>query len=487
MRDSVSNHQQSVRTPASAIWRHHHHRTFRPMLNLAQLQELIFICTPDDTSETGRKGKKRSASPRSNGKRPSKRARTSTGSVYNNDKDDSETSSSETLTPPEIGDGSYPQLKYNKAFFRAPAETVPIIRHLLEIQYTGATNADNSEVGEYDGAWKAEEKEFRAALVDLSSGLSEPRIIDLGSARLVEYEGHLVGVSDVLTKHTKEDVWLFLSPALTEGIDHDALDLSSSTVVDLLLASDLLRLADKVSLDARLRAVILPSGACDSNADDLPFRLQVELNIGLCLPQFFEPFSGKVTKKHVTLVEDAQRCLLHFAYGTNIPPPPPSFEGATNMSYFYSILGPAPSLESKVAEDAMQPVFLNPTLLPFQRRSVGWLLNREGKAVTQSGAIVPKTSSNEFSFWDTIEEGNHTWYYNRVSGVLSTTPPSVSASLGGILAEEPGLGKTLETIAMILLNPASEDRNPTLTRWDPEARLQVKAIKVSLSHDSVTR
>lgn len=482
MRDSVSNHQQSLRTPASAIWRYHHHRTFRPMLNLAQLKELILISTPDDTSETVWKGKKRSASPRSNGKRPSKRARTSTGSVHNHDKDDSESSSSETLTPPTLSgvDGSYPQLKYNKAFFRSPAETVPIIRHLLEIQYTGATNADNNEEGDCNGGWKSEEEEFRAALVDLSSGFSEPRIIDLGGARLVEYDGHLVGVSDVLTRHTKEDGWLFLAPALTEGIDHDALDLSSSTVADLLLASDFLRLADKVSLNARLRAVILPSGPCDSNADDLPFRFQVELNIGLCLPQFFAPFSGKVNKKHVTLVEDAQRCLLHFAYGTNIPPPPPSFEGATNMSYFYSILGPAPSLESKLAEDAMQPVLLNPTLLPFQRRSVGWLLNREGKAVTQSGAIVLKTSSNEFSFWDTIEEGNHTWYYNRLSGVLSTTPPSVSASLGGILAEEPGLGKTLETIAMILLNPAPEDRNPTLTRWDPEARLQVKAIKTSL-------
>jgi E3 ubiquitin-protein ligase SHPRH len=459
------------------------------MLNLAQLQDLILISTPNDASETVWKGKKRSASPRSSGKRPSKRAKTSTGSVHNHDRDDSDTSSSETLTPPALSgvDGSYPQLKYNRAFFCMQAETVPIIRHLLEIQYTGATNADNSEEGECNAGWKAEEEEFRAALVDLNSGLSEPRIIDLGSARLVEYEGHLVGVSDVLSRHTKEDGWLFLAPALTEGIDHDAHDLSSSTVADLLLASDFLRLAGKVSLHARLRVVILPSGSCDSNADDLPFRLQVELNLGLCLPQFFEPFSGKTNKKHVTLAEDAQRRLLHFAYGTNTPPLPPSFEGATNMSYFYSILGPAPSLESNLAEDAMQPILLNPTLLPFQRRSVGWLLNREGKAVTQSGAIVPQTSSNEFSFWDTIEEGNHTWYYNRLSGVLSTIAPSVSASLGGILAEEPGLGKTLETIAMILLNPAPEDRNPTLTRWDSAARLEVKAIKVSLSHDSVTR
>jgi E3 ubiquitin-protein ligase SHPRH len=50
--------------------------------------------------------------------------------------------------------------------------------------------------------------------------------------------------------------------------------------------------------------------------------------------------------------------------------------------------------------------------------------------------------------------------------------------LGGILAEEPGLGKTLETIGLIMLNPAPKDRNPSVTYWDEASQLEIKKIKV---------
>lgn len=46
-----------------------------------------------------------------------------------------------------------------------------------------------------------------------------------------------------------------------------------------------------------------------------------------------------------------------------------------------------------------------------------------------------------------------------------------------VSTEEPGLGKTLECIALILLNPGI-GRNPTVTRWDPEAKVEVKQITV---------
>lgn len=42
------------------------------------------------------------------------------------------------------------------------------------------------------------------------------------------------------------------------------------------------------------------------------------------------------------------------------------------------------------------------------------------------------------------------------------------------------LGKTLEVISLLLLNPASPERTPQLTRWDPEAKVQVKAVKTTL-------
>lgn len=41
------------------------------------------------------------------------------------------------------------------------------------------------------------------------------------------------------------------------------------------------------------------------------------------------------------------------------------------------------------------------------------------------------------------------------------------------------MGKTLECIALILLNPGI-GRNPTVVRWDPEAKVEVKQIKVGV-------
>jgi len=59
---------------------------------------------------------------------------------------------------------------------------------------------------------------------------------------------------------------------------------------------------------------------------------------------------------------------------------------------------------------------------------------------------------------------------------------TIERSFGGILAEEPGLGKTLEIVALILLNPAPEDRAPRMIRWDPLAGLNIKAVKVRLTN-----
>ena len=67
-----------------------------------------------------------------------------------------------------------------------------------------------------------------------------------------------------------------------------------------------------------------------------------------------------------------------------------------------------------------------------------------------------------------------------LSGELSANPPNTPLALfGGILAEEPGLGKTVEMITLILLNPAPPGYNPTSTRWDPQPSLEIKAVKVS--------
>ncbi|KAJ6581273.1 SNF2 family N-terminal domain-containing protein [Mycena capillaripes] len=212
----------------------------------------------------------------------------------------------------------------------------------------------------------------------------------------------------------------------------------------------------------------------EADAGNFPFTLQIQVTISLT-PSIYEPIGRSKTK-----IEDAQRRLFQFLYpdATLLP----NSETVTNIPFFYSILGPAPHIQHPAADREMQPDALLPTLLPFQRRSVAWLLDREGKMITPNGQISEKPADDrQFSFWERIEEGNgKVFFINRLSGNIAPTPPDEPVALGAILAEEPGLGKTLEIISLILLNPASSDRHPGVKRWDPEADVEVKAVKTTL-------
>ncbi|KLO16506.1 hypothetical protein SCHPADRAFT_823117 [Schizopora paradoxa] len=141
---------------------------------------------------------------------------------------------------------------------------------------------------------------------------------------------------------------------------------------------------------------------------------------------------------------------------------------------------PAPPL-CAAAQEAAQPQELLPTLLPFQRRSVAWLLTKEGKRINDSGAIATSSLSNDVPlFWDKYRiSENITWYMNALTDELLPSYPPVDEPMGGILAEEPGLGKTVESIALIMLNPAT-DRDPSKSHWNEDQKLTVKEIKTTL-------
>jgi E3 ubiquitin-protein ligase SHPRH len=139
-----------------------------------------------------------------------------------------------------------------------------------------------------------------------------------------------------------------------------------------------------------------------------------------------------------------------------------------------------------VHEHALQPADLVPTLLPFQRRSIAWLLVREGKAVGPDGALIPLSPPGPSSlplFWAALAGPAGPLYVNRFTGAvlsLPPPPPLPSACLGGILAKVPGLGKTLESIALILLNPAPAARSPAVRHWDATAQLDVREVRTTL-------
>jgi E3 ubiquitin-protein ligase SHPRH len=291
---------------------------------------------------------------------------------------------------------------------------------------------------------------------------SEPTTVNVGYARVLNFSQKLAVVWELKDATPASQNWLLL-PLSDNGLDH----------VSILRSCHELQQVSKLEIEGNMRVVFLPEGFYD--VGELPFEIQFEAVVSFCLPKLFAPLPRRTVKKRVAFIDECLSHLYQFLYG-RLPEQADPLN--IDIPYFYSILTPALSIQSRKAQDAMQPEALIPDLLPFQRRSLAWLLGREGKEVTAQGEILSKTNHAEYSFWDHIEEGNHTFYYNRLSQMLHLEKPDIEGTYGGILAEEPGLGKTVEMISLILLNPAPPDRNPSMERWDPESQLNVKAVKV---------
>lgn len=444
MRETISNHFLHVRTYPS-----NQNDVFKPNVNVSLLTKLIHVAT-DLLPVRELKGK-RKASRQEDEERSPKRARRSRNSASCNE--------GERGHPQLHVKVSYPAVWPQSQESSPSGEGVPILRHLLNIHY----ESDDAQAAGFArpdkvtlGVWNREDEALQDALL----GLSESSV-DLGRVRITQDDERVV----ISTDHRD---WLLLVPSLR--IDADSNDIQSESAADLLLATRTLQLTGRLHLESNLK-VIPPS-------ESSFFSLQLEYTASIVLPAILEPFPFKrVSKKDLHAREDARRRFLTAAWLSNDTQSETHNKPIT-VSSFYSTMGPAPPLASQEAIKAMQPAALSSTLLPFQRRSVAWLLAREGMSVTSEGVLVPQTSSSQFSFWNEIKEGERTWYFNRLSGELAKEAPELPTIYGAMLAEEPGLGKTVETIALMLLNPTPADWNPTLTRWDPNGHLHVKAIKV---------
>ncbi|KAG6826270.1 hypothetical protein H0H92_000500 [Tricholoma furcatifolium] len=466
MRNTSSQHKYSVRDTDCDLWPRQGTRIgdFRPHLNFQALCELLQIATSNDAPEVTTKGKKRYNLPPERDTQNSKRVKLTSGRHAPR--------GSESTTPSSTKSEDfdwhyhrYPPVDTLEAYPGASQsyQTVPVLQHVFEIQYT--------REGQCEEGWELEEDNLLEMLADFQR--PEPRTIYLGDVNFTHYRSRLVVFSPQVKRRFP---WCLLLPSHDDEIDLSWYGLTLQRVQDLLVAVELLRsTSGRTAISGALRMHILPSDAIQN--DELPFRLEIEVDVSLRLPAIFEALPSN--KGKLSEVEEAQRRLLAYLYPLDATLPE-SYNGMVDIPFFYSTLQPAPALATLLSQEAMQPVQLQPTLLPFQRRSVGWLLAREGKQLTTDGEIAPNPSSTPFSFWEKVEEGNVTWYYNPLSGLLSPSLPQVNSALGGILAEEPGLGKTLESISLILLNPAPIERNPSVTRWDPVARLDVKAIKTTL-------
>ena len=114
-------------------------------------------------------------------------------------------------------------------------------------------------------------------------------------------------------------------------------------------------------------------------------------------------------------------------------------------------------------------------LYPFQRRAVRWLLSREGVVVKASGEIVPsnRTSQDELSdlFRQSTDAHGRQCYVSHALSSVSTDldllRSKYQAVNGGILAEEMGLGKTVEMLALICLHRRCLDQGLASTGDSP--------------------
>ncbi|KAI9714483.1 MAG: hypothetical protein M1820_000444 [Bogoriella megaspora] len=115
---------------------------------------------------------------------------------------------------------------------------------------------------------------------------------------------------------------------------------------------------------------------------------------------------------------------------------------------------------SDATPSIINEVPLESKLFAFQKRAVEWLLRREGKTFSGANNAFGKSASStppEPSFVERKDREGETCYASNILGKVvkdpGSIPRSASSLRGGILAEEMGLGKTVELIALMLLNP----------------------------------
>ncbi|RDX45998.1 hypothetical protein OH76DRAFT_1407336 [Lentinus brumalis] len=365
-------------------------------------------------------------------------------------------------------------------------------QRVFRIRYTTATTGCRSsdsvsdEVAQTLG-WVEHERALREWITAYAATVEDSHVVDMGLVTVDDFSRPPVYVCD------RDDLSeLAKLPELRHTFPLEDYDINQRgrPMRDPLQAFQILANGGRARMGVHLYLIVSTA----PSADVMPFVIRVQIDCTFICPKIFEPVAAasKASSENtrVAEVQEAQRRLLLHLFPSQSPVPE-SFQGHTDIPFLFSVLRPAPALPSPEAYDALQPESLLPTLLPFQRRTVAWMIGREGKTVTANGDLIPVSDIDLASrplplFWDVFPVSTEeTWYVNRLRGVISPKRPTGQDdewdedAPGGIVAEEPGLGKTLECISTIMMNPAP-DRSPINKRWDRDAQIDVREIKTTL-------
>lgn len=153
-----------------------------------------------------------------------------------------------------------------------------------------------------------------------------------------------------------------------------------------------------------------------------------------------------------------------------------------DASAIYANLAPA----NYFTNGEVQSPALRPTLYPFQERSTAFLLGREGKQYVKgiltdvSDSVMTREGASEVGIWWELVRPN--LYFNVCTGQFAADSKITQQSntMGALLAEEMGLGKTVEILALMLTNPAPAERSELLSYNDRANDVDVRPVKATL-------
>ncbi|CAO2649018.1 Nn.00g099670.m01.CDS01 [Neocucurbitaria sp. VM-36] len=172
------------------------------------------------------------------------------------------------------------------------------------------------------------------------------------------------------------------------------------------------------------------------------YRLEVEIRWTLGMSVVEDP-----AVKASYMKEDLRLLTHHFRDATS------PAETTWALSDFYdSVYVPPTELQ---VSPRIQYSLTETSLYPFQQRAVDWLLRREGVAFSPSGTLEPFVESSlPASFRQTRDATGKLCHISQLRGMVVTNldeakGDTLQSLRGGVLAEEMGLGKTVELIALM--------------------------------------